>query len=35
MTPQPSFGKGRGGFQFGVWMTHTLTVPGERDRMIR
>ncbi|GHD20981.1 hypothetical protein GCM10010335_00470 [Streptomyces galbus] len=31
---QPSLGKGRGGFQLGVRMTHTVTVPGERDRMI-
>ncbi|MBB5930639.1 hypothetical protein FHS34_006146, partial [Streptomyces echinatus] len=31
---QPSFGKGRRGFQLGVRMTHTLTVPGERDRVI-
>ncbi len=30
--PQPSFRQGRGGFQLGVRMTHTLTVPGERDR---
>ena len=32
--PQPSFGKRRGDFQLGVRMTHTLTVPGERDWMI-
>ena len=33
--PQPSLGKRRGGFKFGVWMTHTLTLPGVRDGMIQ
>ncbi len=32
--PQPSCGKGRGGFELGVRMTHTSTLPGERVGVI-
>ncbi|GAA2534354.1 hypothetical protein GCM10010398_20030 [Streptomyces fimbriatus] len=31
---QPSLGQGRGGFQLGVRMTHSLTLPGEWAEVI-